>query len=160
MNDESSTETSVAQAIEPIRVRVLQASVHSADEIASVLMAAQTLKKLAGEIEATAKQKALVHIEVTGEDLVIGTTRYYAGVRKVTKCQDKAGTLEAIFRAAGGDMERAVEFFASEPFKHGQLRRDLPPAEYDLLFVVEEKVELVEGKPRKHLLAVNEAFTK
>ncbi len=160
MSDEQDTDSSIAQAIEPIRVRVLRAPVDQADEIARVLMAAQTLKKLAGEIETLAKQKALEHIEASGEDLVIGATRYYAGVRKVTKCQDKQGTLDAIFRVAEGDMARAVEFFSSDPFKHGQLRKDLPPAEYDLLFVVEEKIELVEGKPRKQLLSVNEAFLK
>lgn len=160
MSDEQDTDSSIAQAIELIRVRVLQAPVDQADEIARVLMAAQTLKKLAGEIETLAKQKALEHIEATGEDLAIGDTRYYAGVRKVTKCVDKSSTLEAIFRVAEGDMERAVEYFASDPFKHGQLKKDLPPVEYDLLFAVEEKVELVEGKPHKQLLSVNEAFLK
>lgn len=160
MSEEQGNDSSIAQAIEPIRVRVLQAPVDQADEIARVLMAAQTLKKLAGEIETLAKQKALEHIDATGEDLIIGTTRYYAGVRKVTKCVDKSSTLEAIFRVAEGDMERAVEYFASDPFKHGQLKKDLPPAEYDRLFAVEEKIELVESKPKKQLLSVNEAFVK
>lgn len=158
MSDEQ--DQSIALAIEPIRVRVLQAPLDQADEIARVLMAAQTLKKLAGEIETLAKQKAMEHIEATGQDLVIGTTRYYAGVRKVTKCRDKQGTLDAILRICEGDMSRAAEYFASDPFKHGQLKRDLPPAEYELLFTVEERPELVEGKAKKQLLSVNEAFLK
>jgi hypothetical protein len=84
--------------------------------------------------------------------------RWYVGPKKVTKCVDKAGTYNALLSHFGGDMEAVSQYFASEPYKHGAISKELPAEDYARLFRVTVEDELKEGKP--NLRKVDEKFLR
>lgn len=103
--------------------------------------------------------RMLEAIEETKQDIVVGPIRYYAGIKKETKCIDHAKALAALFEACGGDVDRVAECIASNGLKHGACKGVLTD-KYDQHFKVEEKPELKEGVPKKSLLQINENFTR
>lgn len=100
----------------------------------------------------------LLWILANKRDITIGTKRYYAGTRKESKCRDRVKALDAIMQAAGGDLGIAADMLCSDPFRAGAARELLPPEVWSDCFEVIEKTKLLDGKPTKEVLEVDERF--
>lgn len=89
-----------------------------------------------------------------------GTTRYYVGTAKKTKCRNLRATVEAIMQATGGDLDALVDCLASDAFKPGETRKTLGD-DFPKCFDVTEAVDLKSGavKPPK-LQVVDTKFLK
>ena len=116
------------------------------------------LKQFVRDIDAQWNGMMLARCERDG-DQVIGPKRYYAGIEKKTTCPDAANGLKTIFDCSGGDFGKVAEMFAANPFKPGACREVLGDR-WGEVFVVEEKLDLKEGKPSKKLQVVDERFIR
>lgn len=144
---------------EIIRVEVIRISeFSSADELAEVLTKLDTIKHFEKEMRDTLKARMLLWILANKRDITIGTKRYYAGVRKENKCRDRAMTLDKMLHAAGGDMAVVADILCSDPFKAGAAKDLLGHEVWSECFEVIEKTKLLDGKPAKEVLEVDERF--
>lgn len=106
----------------------------------------------------TLKARMLLWILANKRDITIGTKRYYAGTRKENKCRNRTATIDEILKAAGGDMSVVADMLCSDPFKAGELKKLLAPEVWSECFEVVEKTKLLDGKPTKEVLEVDERF--
>lgn len=120
----------------------------SVEVIADVLNRLQVIKERTREAEALIEQRLVERIREAGP-FVVGTIRYYVGVKRTTKCIDVPATLDALLTVTGGDWGAMAQLLAAQPVKHGAAKGVLDEATYDRLFKVDEADELREGKLQK-----------
>lgn len=128
-----------------------------AEKVLAAIELRAALKEAVRALDAAMEPKLVAWLEANGQ-LECGTKRYYAGVRKDTKCVDQGATLTTLLETAS--VETIAECLASGAFKPGKCREVLPPEEYARLFETKETGELREGKPVKRLQTVDERFLK
>jgi hypothetical protein len=125
----------------------------SVEQIADVLFTLAGMARRIKELQADLDERMIEHIKATGQDIVIGTVRYYIGKPKTIKSRDDLKTLETLLEISGGDLGRVVQCLSANAFKHGTVKRMLEelkaaPETFDLLFETVEREKLEEGKPR------------
>lgn len=116
--------------------------------IADVLNRLQVIKQRAREAEALIEERLVERIKESGP-FVVGTTKYYVGVKRTTRCVDVPGALDALLAATGGDWSALAQLLAAQPVKHGAARGVLDEATWGRLFKVEEADTLKEGELQK-----------
>jgi hypothetical protein len=116
------------------------------------------IQNAADEAVKRVKAAMLESIIRTGQPIVVGDIKYYAGIKKTTKCVDVRAALLLFLKKH--DIATLEDCLASGAFKHGECRKRLDPKHYAALFVETEAGELKEGKPPKVLLLINEKFNK
>jgi hypothetical protein len=137
----------------------IEAGEGTLDDCAAALAAVEALERRAKQLKASLEDALIAHIRATGQDLVIGEIRYYAGHRKSVKCLDVPATFDAAVEAAGGDLGRVLnECLASDALKPGAVKALIGDEAFGRLYRVEVREELGEGKPRKRLLKVNDRY--
>ena len=158
------TDAEMRSAITQIRRLCSTQIVATQDDAESVvdrLGQLDVLMSAARQLKDNLEQAVIEWIEEHGDLHVPGmSVRYYAGIRKSTKCTDVPKAFLALLEASGGDLDKALGTLASGAIKHGAARGLLAEAVFDSLFVTEEKPELKEGKPRKSLIRVDERFAR
>ena len=87
-----------------------------------------------------------------------GTTRFYNGVEKTTKCRDVKACFKALFEASGGDIDAVADILASGAFKHGAAKGILE-GDWGEFFVTNTKNDIKTGKPRKKTIQVDTRYT-
>jgi hypothetical protein len=77
-----------------------------------------------------------------------GDITYTVGFPKTVRCTDAVRCLGLVLDACGGDLDAAVSYLRSDPFKYGSIRNLLGEPAYGAMFKTETKPKLVEGKPQ------------
>jgi hypothetical protein len=147
-----------ADAVEQLLVKS-DAGTLTLDDCAAGWTVVRSRLRALEEIKALVEDAIVRHLEATGEEIVVGEVRYYAGHPSTKKCVDPAAVVEAVLKRAEGDVGAIVTCLASNPFKLTELKLllgDLPPGAY----VTETRPKLMEGKPKKALLSSNDRFAK
>jgi RNAse (barnase) inhibitor barstar len=127
------------------------------ERIRDIRQAIDLAKQQVRRLEDMWDSAMLEHVQAVGP-VVIGDVKYYAGVKKSTKCRDVRQTL-AMFLAVS-DIDTLADCLSSNAFKPGAARLAIAPDQWDECFVVEEQAELKEGKPVKSLQSINTRFLK
>jgi hypothetical protein len=102
------------------------------------------------------------HIQATGQDLVIGTVRYYLAVKKDKKLRKDVtpdAVLSALFDKTGGDMAAVGTVLASGWCKPGAAEGVLGE-DFLKYFEVVERESLEEGKSKKTLQKFDDRFAR
>lgn len=128
------------------------------DQVLELMNRVKAAKELIKQIDQYLTEKLIEYIDANGE-ITFGDVRYYVGPKKITKCIDVPGAVEALLIASNGDFGKLCEFFASQPLKYGACKEPLGD-QWDQFFRVEEVMDLKEGKPKKALQSVNTKFLK
>ncbi len=118
---------------------------------------ADVLTARAKQIRQTVERVAIEWIELHGP-LRMGDVLLTIGHQKAVKCVYPVACLERVIESCDGDLEAAVSYLRSDPFKYGSVRGLLGDGLFEQLFRTEQKVKLVEGKPRKELLRLDTRF--
>jgi hypothetical protein len=135
------------------------------DQLAEIREGIDMLKQITRELD-KAWDAGMTEVVREAGPMIVGFVKYYLGLKKKTNCKSKAKALDAAMALAGGDLEAACrDFLASEPFKHGAMKKalqDNPVANWDDLFEVVEVEELKEGeaKAAKTLQAIDTRFLR
>ncbi len=129
------------------------------DDVLSALTFCKRLREIASDLSAQAEKGAMGFIEANG-DIVDGEKRYYVAPNKTTKCVDLRGTMAALLTAAGGDEEVVYGCMSASAWKHGAVKKNLPPEVYEKLFETKETKGLEEGKPTKRLQTFDPEFQR
>jgi hypothetical protein len=87
-----------------------------------------------------------------------GDITYTVGYPKTVRCTDAVRCLGLVLDACGGDLDAAVAYLRSDPFKYGSIRNLLGEPVYAEMFKTETKPKLVEGKPQKELVKIDTRF--
>jgi len=127
----------------------------------STILDAMEVVRLLGDthraLKARVEAAAIRHIEAHGP-FTSGTTRYYVGANKTTRCLDVRKTVEAVLTAAGGDVDAFVECLSAGAFKPKRTCALLGEGA-DVLFETRETKDLKTGEVgAKRLQAVDERF--
>lgn len=136
------------------------------EQIGELLAKLDYMKQAIKEVQQNVEDRLLERIQTTGQDITIGTIRYYAGTKKTTKpAEGKASAImDTVLTLAQGDMDAACrDYLSSNAVKYGSIRKaleDNPVAKFDELFTVEEQAELAEGKPKKTLQKVDTKYLR
>ncbi len=105
------------------------------------------LREIAEETEAA----LLERIDAEGDIVLSEDERLYVGTTKVTRCIDDQGVLMAILEAGNGNLELlttgAGGLLASQPWKHGAVRKLIGDVRSNALFVEEVRRDVKTGKP-------------
>lgn len=141
------TQTALAKADDPAV---------PAEVVAEAIGKVDALMRFARELRANCDRVVLEWVLLNGP-LTVGDVKYYAGFRKVTKCQDNAAAVELLLTETGGDVQQLAACIASDGLKPGACREVLGPR-FGEVFTTEERPELREGKPVKGLLKANTKF--
>lgn len=131
----------------------------SKDLAADMLGKVDALKQRTRELATRAEEIACGVIQLHG-DIVIGDVRYYVGTEKTVKCANKAGTLESLLDATGGDFEAVCGMLSSDPFKYGAVRTAIGEERFDTLFKTETRIDLKTGKPLRGLQKFDGRFSR
>lgn len=148
-----------------LETRILQiAPITTVEDIATAINDLGFMKRRCAELQSHLEERMIERINETGQDVVIGTVRYYVGVAKSVKCKDVPATIEQVLSAANGDVARFADCLSSGAFKYGTVRRLFEEVgdttSYGQLFETVEKDDLKEGKPVKRLQKVDEQFIR
>ena len=105
------------------------------EQVAYALGAIEQMTKALKEAKAMFEAAIIPHLQAG--PITVGVTLLTLGKERKVKCVDRMGVLEAIITACGGDMGTATEYFASEPFKQGSIKKLVGEDAWAKLFEVE-----------------------
>lgn len=129
----------------------------SRDDVLTTINVVDRLKQLTRELAAKSDAAVVAWLEQHG-DIECGEVRYYAGVNKTTKCEDKSAAVGALLDATGGDVDKLSECLASDGLKPGMCRAVLGDKKFGALFVTKETADLKTGKPVKRVQKFDRRF--
>ncbi len=109
---------------------------------------ADVLTARAKQIRQAVERVAIEWIEVHGP-LRMGEVLFTIVHQKAVKCVYPVACLERVIESCEGDLEAALSYVRSDPFKYGSVRGLLGDGLFEQLFRTEQKVKLVEGSQRR-----------
>lgn len=134
------------------------------EQIAAALNRVEALKDFVRELDGHLKDAMKQWIEANGQDIEIGTKRWYLAPEKKVKERDPAQTCQTLLEVTGGDFGRMGECLSANAFKPGAIRKLLAELgqgeKFAELFDVQIGTKLAEGKPVKQLQVVDTRFIK
>jgi hypothetical protein len=121
----------------------------SNDVLAELLNRVAVLKEAAKEAADMLDARMVEMIQESGQDIVIGTVRYYVGVKKTWKCADKKRAIEAVMQLADTE-DQVASLLSSDPVKRGAVAALAEEKKLDIggIWTCDESDELREGNPK------------
>lgn len=101
----------------------------------------EVARKLAKEVSDLCESRIVERIEASGP-FEMGGWLFTIKTPPVTKCKNTKAALEAVSMHIGGDWDLMCEHLVSQPLKHGQCKKTLPPEVFELHFEVTREPEL------------------
>jgi hypothetical protein len=164
----------VSSALAPLVAQVTGMTVEvPMDQVLAVRDKVRVLAELLRQLRQWVDERTIEWINANGpircgdKELRVGTdkTINVKGLDPKAKAVTRGKLLNRAMELAGGDMEALAErFLASGAFKHGALRKELEPSEFESFFeeVTKEVVEEGSGKrrPAKKLLEIDPRFMR
>jgi len=115
------------------------------------------LKREVRELGHLMEAAAIDWIKAHG-DITVGEMRYYVGTTTHSKSTDHKATVDAILRAAGGDLDQLAECISSDGLKSGACKKLLGETVFHTKFSTVVMSDLKTGKPLRKLKKSNDNF--